>query len=115
MARHVERPGIVGDLVERVVDGADSRPAAAPCQRRFDLVVAEAGDDDGFLDAIRGQRIQLAIEQGASCEIDQALGAVDGKVPEPRTLAGGKNNCLHGRGSCPRIAAPVGHGYRQSQ
>ena len=41
------------------------------------------------------QRVELTVEQRAPVEVDQALRPVVGEVAETRSLAGGKDDCLH--------------------
>ena len=95
LARDVERAGIVGDLVERVEDGPHRRPAGASRQGLLDPVVVEAGDHHRFANAIGLERVELAIEQGATVEIDQALGLVVDEMAEARALPRRKNDRFH--------------------
>ena len=110
LARHVERAGIVGDLVERVEDRPHARPAAAPGERLLDPLVVEAGDDHRLVHAVGLERVELPVEQGAAVEVDQALGPVVDQMAEPRALAGGKDDRFHVRARpCLANAAAIGH------
>jgi hypothetical protein len=51
---------------------------------------------------VRLQRVELAVEQGAAVEVDQALGPLVDEMAEARSLAGGKNDRL--RPSALRLA-----------
>ena len=102
LARHVQRAGIVGDLVEGVVDRPHRGPAAAPGEHFLDPVVVESGHHHGFVHAIGFERVELPVEQAAPVEVDQAFGPVVDEMAEARPLAGGKNDRFHGsRGALP--------------
>ena len=61
----------------------------------FYQIVMETGDDDGLMDAVRLERIELAVQQSAAVEVNEALGPVVDEMAEPRALTGGKNDRLH--------------------
>ena len=83
--------------------------------RRIDQLVVKAGDHHRLVDAVGRERVELAVEQGAPAEIDQALGPVVDQMAEARTLAGGKDDGFHVgfrrlRAHCLPNAAAIGHG-----
>ena len=60
-----------------------------------DAVVVEAGDYHRLVNPVGLERVELPVEQSAAVEVDQALRPVVDQVPEPRPLAGGKNDRFH--------------------
>jgi len=70
----------------------------------------EAGNDHRLADAVRFKRIELAVEQTAAAELDQALRPVVHKVSEAAALPGRKDDRLvHSRRHCLSNAAAIGH------
>ena len=105
-----QRAEIVGDLEERVEDRPHLGAARPRRERRLDLVVAEAGHHHRFLDPVGGERVELAVEQGAAAEIDQAFGPVVDQMAEPRALAGGKDDRFHVGGPAFQLRRGLGIG-----
>jgi hypothetical protein len=55
----------------------------------------KAGYDDRLADAVRLERVELAVEQAPAVEVDEALGLLVDEVAEARALARGKDDRLH--------------------
>ena len=55
-----------------------NRGAAVRAATPVHLLVVEAGDHHRLVDAVGGERVELAVEQGPPVEVDQALGPVVG-------------------------------------
>jgi len=72
-----------------------SEDAFARAQRFLDPIVVKAGDHDCLVHAVRLKCIELAVQQAAAVEVDQALGPLVDEVAQARSLACGKNDCFH--------------------
>ena len=55
----------------------------------------KTGDDHRLVDSVHGECVELAVEQCAAVEVDQALGPVVDQMAEARALAGGKDDGFH--------------------
>ena len=76
-----------------------------------DQFVVKSSHHHGFVDPVCFERVELAVEQGAAVEIDQALGPAVDEMAEARALPCGENDCFHDvvkflEAHCLSIAAP---------